>query len=141
MKQTLTKLNDEKKQVVHMGDYNLDLLNHNTHSLTEEFLELNFSNYMLPTCTKPTRIFNESATLIDNIYTNIDHQGSIMKGIIISDISDHFPIIYSYETSKNRAKQDDKLLIRSYSEKNYASFAENISKIYWEFILSIDTSN
>ena len=41
--------------------------------------------------TKPTRISHNSATLIDNIFTNCIHS-ELDAGIICSDISDHMPI-------------------------------------------------
>ena len=45
---------------------------------------------MFPVIHNPTRVTSNSATLIDNIFTNnID---DISSGIIFADISDHFPI-------------------------------------------------
>lgn len=41
--------------------------------------------------TKPIRITSQSATLIDNIFTNIN-KGQVMSGILMSDISDQLPI-------------------------------------------------
>lgn len=44
-----------------------------------------------PVIDKPTRITEVSATLIDNIFTNIN---SVTKSTIIrTDISDHYPIV------------------------------------------------
>ena len=54
-----------------MGDYNIDLLKHSTHNPTSEFLDLMFSNSFIPLIYKPTRETHKTATLIDNIFTNI----------------------------------------------------------------------
>ena len=54
-----------------MGDYNIDLLKHSTHNPTSEFLYLMFSNSFIPLMNKPTRVTHKTATLIDNIFTNI----------------------------------------------------------------------
>ena len=37
-------------------DHNLDLIKHAKHRVTNEFIELNLDNQLLPTITKPTRI-------------------------------------------------------------------------------------
>ena len=47
------------------------------------------SCHFIPTIDKPTRVHRNSATLIDNIFTNSPEQ-YIVSGNIISDISDHF---------------------------------------------------
>ena len=52
------------------GDFNLDLLKHECHSVTAQFIESLFAFGFLPMITKPTRITAHSATLIDNIFTN-----------------------------------------------------------------------
>ena len=44
---------------------------------------------LIPTIDKATRVYNNSATLIDNIFTNNVHE-EIISGNIISHISDHF---------------------------------------------------
>ena len=50
------------------GDFNLDLMKHETHSITAQFLEALYSSGLIPMITKPTRITAHSATLIDNIF-------------------------------------------------------------------------
>ena len=52
------------------GDCNLDLLKHESHSVTAQFSESLFALGFLPMITKPTRITAHSTTLIDNIFTN-----------------------------------------------------------------------
>ena len=44
-----------------------------------------------PFITKPTRITEYSARLIDNIFTN-NIKGVNKSGIFISDVSDHLPV-------------------------------------------------
>ena len=45
----------------------------------------------LPLITLPTRISEYSATLIDNIFSNGSSPQSQSAGILLSNISDHFP--------------------------------------------------
>ena len=64
-----------------LGDLNLNILN--------EYLSMLAGNGLFPLITKPTRITQESATLIDHIFTSAI-ANPIFPGIILSDISDHF---------------------------------------------------
>ena len=80
-----------------MGDYNIDLLKHSTHNPTSEFLDLMFSNSFIPLMNKPTLVTHKTATLIDNIFTNIYiyiNENKYLTGIISTDISDHYIIFH-----------------------------------------------
>ena len=83
------KFKDKKLHLV--GDFNLDLLKSEQHSLTNDFLTDINSMGLQPTISLPTRIAPTSATLIDNILTT-DYHKPITSGIICSNISDHLPI-------------------------------------------------
>ena len=91
----LDKLSKENKTVFILSDFNIDLLNYHQHSLTNEFLDsLSFLPFLplmfLPHIVQPTRIINNSKTLIDNIYSNVIIPNNI-PGNIIATISDHLP--------------------------------------------------
>ena len=60
----------ENKSCYFLGDLNIDLLNHDNHSPTSEFLDIMYSYSMFPLITKPTRVTKDTATLIDHIFTN-----------------------------------------------------------------------
>ena len=102
---TLEKIENEKKEVIHTGDYNLDLLKHDSHIPTNSFIDLNFAQSFIPLISKPTRVTKDTASLIDNIFTNTIHKSPITNGIIITDISDHFPIIYIKYSDQNTVKK------------------------------------
>lgn len=53
-----------------MGDFNLNLLNYDSNSDTNDFVNTLGSYYFHPHILKPTRITEHSATLIDNIFFN-----------------------------------------------------------------------
>ena len=53
-----------------MGDFNLDLLNTDSHSVTNEFINTLFSHMLYPLNSKPIRITSHSTTLVDKIFTN-----------------------------------------------------------------------
>ena len=78
-----------------MGDYNLDLLKHDKHPLTENFLDVIYAHSFIPVINRPTRVTMNTFTLIDNIFTNHhdvkEHQ---LHGILKTDITDHFPLFH-----------------------------------------------
>ena len=70
------------------GDYNIDLLKVKTNKNYCEYFDEVISQGLIPKITLPTRISEQSSTLIDNIYTsNIDERES--SGILLNQISDH----------------------------------------------------
>ena len=90
------KLNDEKKQIYIMGDFNIDLLKVDDHRPIHDYLELIFSYSLLPTIYKPTRITETTATSIDNILTN--DENVIKSSILVTDITDHMPTVKQLAT-------------------------------------------
>jgi len=82
-------LKRENTPILLVGDFNIDLLKFETHEKTHNFLEDFFSNGFIPLITKPTRVYRNSATLIDHIFTN-NLKMSHESGIILTDIADHF---------------------------------------------------
>ena len=67
----MDKLSTENKTASLLGDFNIDLLIYDKHSLTNEFLDSLSSHMLLPHIVQPTRVQNNSKTLIDNIYSNV----------------------------------------------------------------------
>ena len=86
--QLLHRVTRDNKMCYIMGDFNLDLLNTDLHSATNEFINALFSHFLYPLISRPTRLTSYSATLIDNIFTN-NIFASCDNGRIINDQSDH----------------------------------------------------
>ena len=55
-----------------MGDLIINLLNHNSHNATFNFLNTLLSHSLLPLITLTTGITQTSATLLDHIFSNLD---------------------------------------------------------------------
>ena len=88
--QTLNTISRENKYCIIMGDFNLNLLNHDSHSPTDDFINTMGSHFFHPHILGPTRITEHSATLIDNIFFNSVAHHTI-SGNIIYDLTDHLP--------------------------------------------------
>ena len=87
----LQKLDLQNKKCYLMGDFNLDLLKIDENQYTKDFINQMFSSTFYPLISKPTRITNISATLIDNIFVN-DLDECHKCGILYTDLSDHLPV-------------------------------------------------
>ena len=55
------------------------------------FLQTFFDHNLFPLIDRPTRITTYSATLLDNIFTNV-FDNKIKSGIFVSDLTDHYPV-------------------------------------------------
>ena len=58
------------KNLILIGDFNIDLLKINEHKETNAFYNCLTSHQLIPTITRPTRITTDTSTLIENIFTN-----------------------------------------------------------------------
>ena len=131
-------LNDILGEVSHMpfyimGDYNIDLLKNELHPPTEKFLEVMYSNSLLPMIFKPTRETETTATLIDNIFTNkYNINDDILQGIFATDISDHYMIFYI--SDKCSTDIEEYQLIRLVNEPRMTKFKERILDTDWSVL-------
>ena len=65
-------LNYDKNNAIFVcGDFNVNLLSHGQHQLTDNFLDILHGYGLYTLITQPTRITIHSATLLDNIFTNV----------------------------------------------------------------------
>ena len=102
-----------------MGDFNINLLNFDSHANTELFVNTMGSYNFYPQILKPTRITEHSATLIDNIFFNSLEYHTI-SGNLVTDIFDHMPNFFIIKFSVTSEKV--KMLKRDYKKLNEELF-------------------
>ena len=83
-----------------VGDFNLDLLKIKENNVINDYLENILSFGFNPKIVYP-RLAHQSATLIDNISSNESHNMSSVSGIMIRNISDHFPCFSCLKNENN----------------------------------------
>ena len=64
----LQKISFGNKDIYICGDFNINLLNSDSHSETEQFVNIMYSAGLFPAITKPTHITSISVTLIDKFF-------------------------------------------------------------------------
>ncbi len=85
------------KKVFVCGDFNVDLLNPNEGKENKDFIDTMYSIGLVPTILKLTRITNNSATLIDNFFTN-ELGSRIISGLLLNDVSDLLPVFPTFQS-------------------------------------------
>ena len=139
LSETLQNASFNNKDCFVIGDFNIDLLKHLHSNVSQEFLETILSASFLPLISKPTRVANTSATLIDNFFFNITpHFDSY---IILSDISDHYPIMTHCTVSKPFNNNGLYPSRRKITVENLARLGANLENTDWYSVYSENEIN
>ena len=119
-----------------LGDINLNILNDHRRTIANKYLSMLAGNGLFPLITKPTRITQESATLIDHIFTSAI-ANPIFPGIILSDISDDF-FTYCAIPSKQPTgpEKQSKLLSRNIKNLDVEKYLLDLDKEMNDFKLN-----
>ena len=118
-----------------MGDFNINLLGVETCNYAHNFLLSLHSFSLIPTIDKPTRVYKNTATLIDNILVN-KLDAEIYSGNIVSDISDHYSQFCIFQKIKVVRKKGRKKM-RDFSSFSENSFADELSQIDWDSVSGV----
>ena len=118
LENTINKLTPEYDTIL-LGDFNYCLLDKKTNKFSEMMTSHGFSQII----NKPTRVTNNSTSLIDHIYTNNTEKIS-QAGVIESGISDHFITYCNRKKFKNFVGKHTTLKIRSLKNYTKDTFVE-----------------
>ena len=114
-----------------MGDYDINILNYDTHSVTAEFVDMLYSLAFLPLIV-PLWSFKIPATILDNIFTNsVGEPECGHNGILETDISDHSPIFHIGKNTQLAQTGDTYISSRNYSHVNKLSLQQAFPDIDW----------
>ena len=107
LKSLTNKLSKESnKEIMLLGDFNIDFIKTNTNNNASEFLDIIYSSYLIPHITCSTRLTNRIHTLIDNIISNVITEDTISRNI--NTMSDHLGqfLILPYHSITSNSKQE-----------------------------------
>ena len=107
LKSLTNKLSKESnKEIILLGDFNIDFIKTNTNNNASEFLDIIYSSYLIPHITCSTRLTNRIHTLIDNIISNVITEDTISGNI--NTMSDHLGqfLILPYHSITSNSKQE-----------------------------------
>ena len=109
-----------------------------------------FQNSPIPLINKPTKVTRKNETAIDHIHTNAFLNKQIKRGIIKTEISDHFFIflitdtitsskiknkrILLYKRTINTATKENFKNILARKTRDYIKEIDNLSDVYSRFL-------
>ena len=132
-------LNKENRPSYLLGDYNIDLLKYNSHS--ESFLNQLLAYGFFPKIDRPTRITDSTATLIDNIITNV-HLTNVFSGIWTAAVADHLVVFITLPHSI--ARRERSIVFeqkRIYSTQNFDNFKSKLYDVSWNSVFETSDCN
>ena len=139
-----------RKHVMFFGDANIDLVRYDTDSNSQSLVDVLARYGFVQTVSKPTRVTDHSATLIDHVYTN-DIDNTISCNVLTLDISDHLATLTTVKlgpSSRNNYnrrtlnKSSNKVTeTRLINEANHTVFRELIEGEIWEDLSNITGAN
>ena len=128
----------ENKNCYISGDFNLDLLiSYNSDPKVTNFVNNFYANSMFPLINQPTRITANSATILDNIFTNVLTK-KINSGVCVIDITDHYPI-FQITNSFDIKHITKSFCCHSFSQVNINCFKNHLQLTNWDQVL-VETS-
>jgi exonuclease III len=136
----LVKLERERKETVILGDFNMDLIKAHLHHPTSELLDIFMNYYFAPQISLPTRVTQNTATLIDHMYKNNPDKNSI-AGTLLTDITDHYMNFILINKEVKDDKYPDTVTYRPITESKIKKFNENLEKINWTHVLHSNDPN
>jgi len=130
----LSNLISRKRSLLLGGDLNIDLLKLKDYVLTNDFFNILMSHYLYPSITRPTRITESCASLIDNMFISQQtFSDSLISWIILDDISNHFPVLVKLKVGGKIPSSEIVLIKRLYSPANNLKKLFGIQNQDWSF--------
>ena len=115
-------------------DQNFDYMNVNTNNNILTLLNTFVTCGMLPTINKPTRITHTSATCIDNIYIKSSKLNQLFSAILLSDISDHLPVMTCYGTWQRKTKSPLIFSHRPLNDQTLCAINNELKQTNWSYL-------
>ena len=120
----------KNKHTYLMGDFNIDLGKNIDGSCILDFVNTYVSSGFYPLIDKPTRVNTKSATTIDNIFTNV-HNSSTLSGILLTEITDHFPIFHMSCSSVDKKLKGKPHTFRKINKENLDTLNADLKNVDW----------
>ena len=132
----VTVINEEKEFIL-LGDFNKNLLNADT---DREWGNFTTSLGLSQLISEPTRVTNNTQTLIDHIYTNNEDN---IRSVNVEKlcVSDHYEIFCNRSSHFSSEKNNEHQVItyRSFKSFDEACFLNELCMVPWEIIENFDT--
>ena len=140
----LWKINrHSKKHVLLAGDFNADLIKYDNVAAYQELIDIMSNHGFVQLVSRPTRITDNSATLIDHVYTN-NLENTISCNIVTVDISDHLATLTTIKLGNASERIDfrnttsattEQSSYRIFNEANDQNFKNLVAEVDWSSVI------
>ena len=124
------------KELILGMDHNMDLLKSEAHTPTRKFLETLHDKNLFPAITRPSRIMQTSATLIDNVFLSEILYRQFDSALLIRDISDHLPSLILIKQTKLMDKTPIEFKSRKLNKDKITRIKNKLFNTDWNVLLS-----
>ena len=131
---------ENKKEIILGMDHNLDLLKSMIHKDTQDFLDLNFNENLLPCITRPTHITKTMATLIHNVFISQNLHKTFDSCVLVHDISDHMPSLVNIHGQKHDNNEPLEFTCRSLNHDNIKQINNLLLMTDWSNLHKLDVN-
>ena len=99
-------------------------------NVVNDFQNTFLSYYFHPLITKPTRVFKNKSSLLDNIYTNFSNIA--VNGILKTEFSDHYSLFCITKVAKKKLEGTDwsPIYDEDHLPKAFSMFQETFTTIF-----------
>ena len=130
----LNKLKTENKATIVAGEFNLNMIKYTQVRGAHQFLETLLSDNFIPQITLPTRVTKNSATLIDNIFSD-NHDHKCISGNTTTSISDHLPqVLIIGNLKQTPLRKDVKISFKNIQSFNEADLQNELKELDWSVV-------
>ncbi len=137
-----SKISSANNEVIIGTDQNIDYMKINQNKNVSDLFDVFYTQGLLPTATRPTRITHSTATLIYNVYVKAEEFDEVNSRLLTTDISDHLPIIVSVgNVHTNKSKEPLIFSHRPLNEVSTHKIAIGLMNTSWDHLERQSTSN
>ena len=138
----LSSVQSANKDLHIAGDFNLNLLDHESNKKVHGFLNIIYRNGIIPTIKKPGRVTRTTATVIDHILTNSFADRNFKTAIFKSDVSDQFPICFTIRSTKSKVENKTSFIFKKiFNLETINAFKHDLYKTNWKDIEAFTNPN
>ena len=131
-KNILSKREITNKELVLVGDFNINVLDFNESKMVQNFVNLMFRHGLIPIVDEATRVTRNTVTAINHIITNSIINAEFKTGIIKTDISNHFPLFFIFKCAVDSTEARKKFIYkRNYSSNSTETFKQKLREVNW----------
>ena len=129
-----------KKQIIFLGDFDINLLKADEDHETSSFLDTLSCDIILPQILLPTRITKHSKTLIDNIFSSVTEK-STKSGNLCYSISDHLTQFCIFCTPEPENPKKNEVFRKNWTQFNQETFTQDIIDVNWDQVFNDNNSD